>query len=158
MGNSKVVFLLPKFGKRFTIRLMADCVFCKIVAGEIPAEIIAQDSEFLAFLSITPVYPGFTLVVTKEHFGSYAYATLPEEKLTRLHLFAKKVALAIDKALGSERCVQVMEGLDVDHVHLKLFPKYPGVTHAIMERQIPMENFEELKRVAQKIREGAEQI
>lgn len=132
---------------------MEDCVFCKIVKGEIPAERVAENEDFIAFLSINSVYEGLTVVAPKKHYGSYIYRSMPEEELAKLHLFAKKVALTLDKALGSERCVQVMEGLDVDHAHIKLFPKYKGVTHAIMEKQtiVPAE---ELKRVAERIKKS----
>ncbi len=134
---------------------MGSCVFCQIVSGEIPAEKIMEDEDFVAFLSATPVYEGFTIVVPKKHYGSYVYQSMPEEELWKLHKFAKKVALVLDEVLGSERCIQVMEGLDVDHAHLKLFPKYKGVEHAIMERAIFIDQ-EEIKKVADKIRKAVE--
>lgn len=130
------------------------CVFCKIVAGEIPAEKIIENEDFLAFLSINPVYEGLTIVIPKKHFGSYAYKTMSDSELVKLHLFAKKVALLLDRALGAERCVQVMEGLEIDHAHLKLFPKYAGVTHSIMETQIPVDT-ERIKKAAEKIRKSS---
>lgn len=129
---------------------MEDCVFCKIVSGQLPSEKIMEDEEHVAFLSATPVYDGFTVVATKNHYGSYIYQTMTDEQLAKIHIFAKKVALAIDKALGSERCMQVMEGMDVDHSHVKLFPKYKGVFRPIVEK----ETFDtsRLKEVAEKIR------
>ncbi len=137
---------------------MKDCVFCKIVKGEIPAEKIVEDEKFMAFLSATPVYEGFTIVVPKKHFGSYVYKSMPEEQLWALHRFAKRVALLLDKTLGSERCVQVMEGLDVDHAHLKLFPKYKGVGHAVVEREIFVTDFSEIRKVAERIRKAVDSI
>ncbi len=112
-----------------------------------------EDDNFVAFLSATPVYDGFTVVIPKKHFGSYVYQTMGDADLADLHIFAKKVALLLDKALGSERCIQVMEGLDVDHAHVKLFPKYKGVTRAIMEKEVF--DLEGLKEVADKIRKSA---
>lgn len=130
---------------------MEDCVFCKIVRGEIPVEKIMEDDTFIAFLSATPVYDGLTVVVPKKHYDSYLYKSMTDDEMNALHTFAKKVALLLDKALGLERCVQVMEGLDVNHAHLKLFPKYPGVAHTIVETEIF--NTKGLKEVAEKIRE-----
>ena len=131
---------------------MCDCVFCQIVTGEMKVEKIAEDEEHVAFLSATPVYDGFTVVIPKKHFDSYVYQTMADDELAKLHLFAKKVALLLDRALGAERCVQVMEGLDVNHAHLKLFPKYPGVGHAIVEKEIF--DTSRLKEVAEKIRKA----
>lgn len=130
---------------------MDECVFCKIVKGEIPAEKVMEDDNFLAFLSITPVYDGLTVVAPKKHYGSYAYQSMTDEELSAMHVFAKKVALLLDKALGSERCVQVMEGLDVDHAHIKLFPKYKGVHQSIVESETPVDGAS-LKKVSEKIK------
>ncbi len=132
-----------------------DCVFCNIAAGKIPARIIKKDDDFIAFLSANPVYEGMTIVIPRKHYGSYVYKTMSDQELGQLHAFAKKVALVLDKALGSERCVQVMEGLDVDHAHLKLFPKYKGVTHAIVEKET-WEDLDKINKVADKIRKEAE--
>lgn len=129
-----------------------DCVFCRIVAGELPAEVIGEDEEFIAFLSITPVYDGLTVIATKKHYDSYLYQSLPDEVLARMHLFARHIALKLDKALGSQRCVQVMEGLEVNHAHIKLFPKYEKVYRPINEREIP--DTSRLAEVAEKIRKA----
>gem|GEM_PF-278488 len=142
----------PNFTKEVKSLLMGDCVFCKIVRGEIPAEKIAEDNDFVAFLSITPVYDGLTVIATKQHYGSYLYQSLSDDLLTKMHLFACKVALLLDKSLGCERCVQVMEGLEVNHAHIKLFPKYKGIFVAIKEKEIP--DTSRLKEVAEKIRKA----
>ncbi len=131
---------------------MDKCVFCQIVTGEMTVEKIMEDDNHIAFLGANPVYDGFTVIIPKKHYGSYVFQTMSDEDLASLHLFAKKVAKKLDKALGSERCVQVMEGLGVDHAHVKLFPKYPGVTHVIVEKDIF--DLSRLKEVAQKIRKA----
>lgn len=130
---------------------MEDCIFCKIVKGEIPSEKVMEDNNHLAILSITPVYEGMTIVLTKKHFDSYAYQTMLDTELADLHVFTKKVALLLDEKLSSERCIQVMEGLDVNHVHIKLFPKYKGVYKANVERELPL-SIEELKKVSEKLK------
>ena len=71
----------------------------------------------------------------------------------QFHLFAKKIALAIDRALGSYRCIRVMEGFDIkDHAHLKLFPVYEGKNYDCSYEGTEKASEEELRSVAEKIR------
>lgn len=130
---------------------MDGCVFCKIVKKEIPSEVIKEDDNFLAFLSITPIYDGLTVVATKKHLDSDIYKSMTDEELAKMHIFAKKVALILNEALKPERVMQVFEGLEINHAHIKLFPKYKGVFNAIIESEIPVE-FGKLKIIADKIR------
>lgn len=130
---------------------MNDCVFCKIVKGELPSEKVLEDDNFLAFLSISPVYDGLTVIATKNHLDSDIYKTMSDEELGKLHIFAKKVALILEKALGAERIMQVLEGMEVNHAHIKLFPKYKGVFNATIESEISVE-IEKLKVVSEKIK------
>lgn len=100
---------------------MIDCIFCKIVAGEIPAEKVWEDEKYLAILDMNPYREGQTLVMPKVHWDSYVF-DLPEEEVAALYLAAKKVAKILDKALGTPRTCQLMEGLGVNHAHIKLYP------------------------------------
>ena len=95
-----------------------DCVFCKIVAGEIPSEKVWEDSEYLAILDQFPVCDGQTLVISKVHKPSYVFG-LSDNEVKDVYLAAKKVALKLDQALGSPRCIQAMEGIGVNHLHIK---------------------------------------
>lgn len=101
-----------------------DCIFCQIVSGTAPAHIIWEDKNHLAFLSIFPNTQGFSVVVTKAHYSSYAFA-LPDEILTGLVLAAKKVGKLLDKKLPDVgRTGMFLEGFGVNHVHAKLFPMH----------------------------------
>lgn len=131
---------------------MEECVFCKIVRMEIGAERIWEDEKHLAFLGIFPRFPGVTVVTTKKHFDSYVYQSMDDTGLADLQIFAKKVAKMIDQSLGSMRCIQVMEGFDVNHAHLKLFPVYEGNDYGIGFEGKERASEEELKKVAEKIR------
>lgn len=91
------------------------------------------------------------MIVTKKHFGSYLYQSLNDELFTKMHLFAKKMGLILDKALGFDRCMQVMEGFDVDHAHLKLFPVRVG-NRPSLDAEDVRANDEELSKIAEKIR------
>lgn len=101
-----------------------DCVFCKIVRGELPSQKIWEDEKHVAFLSIFPNTPGFTVVATKEHLPSYAFDNT-DENLTALVLATKEVAKLLDKAFEDvKRTGMFFEGWGVDHLHSKLFPMH----------------------------------
>jgi len=97
-------------------------IFTKIINGEIPCYKIAEDEHHFAFLDINPIAEGHTLVVPKKEVD-YIFE-LDDEILSKLNIFAKKVALAIDDALGTIRTGVIVEGLEVPHVHIHLVPIY----------------------------------
>jgi len=75
---------------------MEDCIFCKIVKGEIPCSKVYEDENVLAFLDIAPVHKGHTLVIPKKHFETIL--DIPEQELKGLILAVKKVVIAVEKA------------------------------------------------------------
>jgi len=95
-------------------------IFTKIINKEIPAEIIAEDERFIAFLDIMPLVKGHVLVVPKQEVD-YIF-NLDDETLSGLHIFAKKVAKAIDKTIKCTRVGVAVIGLEVPHVHIHLVP------------------------------------
>ncbi len=101
-----------------------DCIFCRIVNGEAPCHNIWEDDKHLAFLSIFPNTDGFSVVIPKKHYSSYAF-DLPDDVLCDLIIAAKKVAKLIDSKLEDVgRTGMILEGFGVDHVHAKLFPMH----------------------------------
>jgi histidine triad (HIT) family protein len=99
---------------------MADCIFCKIVAGEIPSVKVWEDEKFYAFLDINPVNPGHTLLIPKEHVD---YLFDVEDPLySELFQAAKGLSKPLQKAMMSQRVGVVVEGLLVPHVHVHLIP------------------------------------
>lgn len=103
---------------------MKNCIFCRIVRGELPCHQIWEDEEHLAFLSIFPNTPGFSVVIPRAHHPSYAF-NLPDDVLAKLTLAAKRVGKLLDEKLaGVARTGMVFEGYGVDHVHAKLFPMH----------------------------------
>lgn len=103
---------------------MSDCIFCKIVAGEIPSYKYWEDEKHIAFLSIFPNTEGFSVVATKEHLPSYAFEN-SDEVLTDLILATKKVAKILDATFEDVgRTGMFFEGFGVDHFHSKLFPMH----------------------------------
>ena len=103
---------------------MNDCIFCKIVSGELPSHKIWEDVEHLSFLSIFPNTPGFTVVITKDHYPSDLFA-LADEAFTGLVLAARETARLINRKLEDVgRTGLIIEGMMVDHAHIKLFPMH----------------------------------
>ncbi len=101
--------------------IKTDCIFCKIVKGEIGSAKVWEDDEFLAILDVNPNTRGMTLVLSKEHYDSYAF-DIPEDVYQKLMKASKKVAKILEKGLNVKRVAMVMEGMGVNHLHLKLYP------------------------------------
>ncbi len=95
-------------------------IFSRIVKGEIPCYKIAENERFFAFLDINPVAKGHTLVIPKRE-TDYIFS-LDDEELAEMTVFAKKVALAIEKAVPCKRIAVAVIGLEVPHAHIHLIP------------------------------------
>lgn len=95
-------------------------IFTRIVQGEIPAYKVAEDDRFLAFLDINPLSKGHTLVIPKKEVDNLF--DLDDETYRDLWLFAKKVAVALDKSMTCERVGVAVVGLEVPHAHIHLVP------------------------------------
>lgn len=95
-------------------------IFTKIVSGEIPSYKIAETENCLAFLDVFPLAKGHTLVIPKKEID-YIF-NVPDELLCELHVFSKKVANAIEKAVPCKRIGVAVIGLEVPHAHIHLVP------------------------------------
>ncbi|WP_421917997.1 HIT family protein [Marinifilum sp.] len=95
-------------------------IFTKIVQGEIPCHKIAEDDKYFAFLDISPLAKGHTLVIPKQEVD-YIF-DLEDDVLAGLNVFAKKIAKAIDKSLECKRVGVAVIGLEVPHTHIHLVP------------------------------------
>lgn len=95
-------------------------IFTKIINREIPAHIVAEDDNYLAFLDINPLVKGHTLVIPKKEVN-YIF-NLDDDTLSGLNLFAKRVAKAIEKVVKCERIGVTVIGLEVPHAHIHLIP------------------------------------
>ncbi len=99
-----------------------NCVFCKIVAGDVPSTKIYEDDYTLAFLDIRPVNAGHTVVIPKEHFP--AMGQTPDEILATTFVTAKKIMVAIRRATNCDYVALSVIGLDVPHFHIHLIPRH----------------------------------
>lgn len=95
-------------------------LFSRIINGEIPCYKIAEDKLHFAFLDISPLTKGHTLVIPKKEVD-YIF-DLSDEELSSLHLFAKKVAIALKKAIPCQRVGVSVIGMEVPHAHIHLIP------------------------------------
>lgn len=95
-------------------------IFTRIIQGEIPSYKCAEDENYYAFLDINPIKKGHTLVVPKKEVD-YLF-DLPDDLLGKMQIFAKKVALAIQKAFPCRKVGQAVLGLEVNHAHIHLIP------------------------------------
>ena len=95
-------------------------IFSRIVAGEIPCYKIAEDEKYFAFLDISPLAKGHTLVIPKAE-GDYLFA-MDDASYSGLMLFAKRVAAAIEQAIPCQRIGVAVMGLEVPHTHVHLIP------------------------------------
>lgn len=126
-------------------------IFTKIINKEIPAEIIAEDDRFIAFLDIMPLVKGHVLVVPKKEVD-YIF-NLDDDTLSGLHIFAKKVAKAIDKTIKCTRVGVAVIGLEVPHVHIHLVPLRTMDDINFTRPKLKISK-EELAEIAETIRKG----
>ncbi len=96
---------------------MDDCIFCKILKGEIPSYKIYEDDEFLAFLDIYPETEGYTILIPKKHFR-WVWDVDNIEGLFRV---AQKIAKHFQKVTGQDSIYSFIMGEDVSHAHVKIF-------------------------------------
>lgn len=126
-------------------------IFTKIINREIPAYIVAEDDNYIAFLDIMPLAKGHVLVVPKIEVD-YIF-DLEDEVLAGLHVFAKKVAKAIDKTIRCTRVGVSVIGLEVPHVHVHLIP-LRSMDDINFSRPKLRLSSDEMKEIAETIKSG----
>ena len=127
-----------------------DCIFCKIARKEIPVEMVYEDREVIVFLDAFPAVKGQTLVIPKKHIAPYLFDA-DDGIYTKLMLTAKKIAKAIDNAMKPIKTGMVVEGLELAHVHIKLYPlSMEGFR--CLRKPIPKLSKQEMKEISTKIK------
>lgn len=132
---------------------MDDCIFCKVIAGELPCQKVYEDDHVLAFLDIRPINPGHTLLVPKQHAANLLETSL--EDAQRLMEVAKKIAPGILKTVGTESFNLAVNngrssGQVVFHTHMHIMPRFPADGYAAWQRQD--DKHDDLASMAEKIR------
>lgn len=128
-------------------------IFSRIVAGEIPCYKVAEDEKYFAFLDISPVAKGHTLVIPK-HEVDYIF-DIDDEEYAGLTAFAKKVATAMRKVMPCKRIGVAVLGLEVPHTHIHLVPitKESDMNFFKEKLSLPAD---EMAEIARKIAEAVE--
>lgn len=128
---------------------MNNCIFCKIVKGEIPSYKVYEDENFLAFLDIRPLNPGHTLVIPKKHFRW----VWDIENIGEYYKVVKKIANAIKKVHKTDYVISLVFGEEVDHAHTWLIPRFKDDGHgsAIDLKNIKEIPAEKMQKIAEKI-------
>jgi len=134
---------------------MNDCLFCKIARKEIPANIVYEDKDIIAFLDIRPINPGHTLVVPKKH-STNIYDT-DDKILEKIGPVLKKIAIAVKKATSAEGINIGMNnegvaGQVIMHPHFHIIPRFDNDGH---KHWHGIDNFskEELIKLEEKIKQ-----
>lgn len=105
-----------------------DCIFCSIVSGNVPAEIVYSGKRVMAFLDVNPIHPGHVLVIPKEHFPDLLH--LREECAGEIMLATKTVASGMVRSLALQGFnlfsnTGIVAGQSVFHFHIHITPRYP---------------------------------
>jgi histidine triad (HIT) family protein len=104
-----------------------DCVFCRIVAGEVPAHLVLQDEDFVAFLDARPVFKGHVLVVPRRHYVTLA--DLPVAVVGPLFERVRLLSAAVPAALGAQGTFVALNNIvsqSVPHLHVHVVPRTKG--------------------------------
>jgi len=131
-------------------------IFSRIVSGELPAYKVAEDADHLAFLDITPLVEGHTLVIPKREID-YIF-DLPPQELAALHVFAQRVAKGVQAAVPCRRIGVAVIGLEVPHAHIHLIPmnKVADMNFANPKITVPPARMQELaSAIAAKVEGGS---
>lgn len=132
---------------------MENCIFCKIVNGEISCVKIWEDKNTFAFLDVNPINPGHLLVIPKKH--SRTFYEEDEKDFISVMKTVKKMAEKINKNLKPKKVGLLIVGWDVDHTHVHVVPMndyYDLTSKRYLEGKKQSLNVTELNKIAQKIR------
>lgn len=117
-------------------------IFQKIIDGEIPCYKVAENADFLAFLDVNPLAKGHALVIPKKAVD-YIF-DMEDEALAAMHVFAKRVAKAIQQVVPCKKIGMAVIGLEVPHAHIHLVPmnQVADLNFAVPRAQLTKEDFE----------------
>lgn len=133
---------------------MSDCLFCKIIAKEIPSTAVYEDDDVYAFLDISPVHPGHTLVVPKTHASTLL--EISPQALIKTVLVVQRISAAVKRGLGVEgfnisQNNGAVAGQTVHHMHMHIIPRQAGDGFAAWPQR-RYASLEEAQAWAEKIR------
>ena len=134
-----------------------NCIFCKILAGEIPSATVYEDDDFKAILDVNPAVRGHVIILPKNHAANIY--ELPDEDASKVMVVAKKIATAVQKAYSCDG-VNILQnngaaaGQSVFHLHVHVIPRYEGDTDSIRISWHPGDPPEDLADIAEEIKKN----
>ncbi|MHB9287322.1 HIT family protein [Halobacteriales archaeon Cl-PHB] len=136
-----------------------DCLFCQIVAGDIPSRTVYEDEHTFAFLDVNPLKKGHTLVIPKDHYETLE--DLPVEAAGDLFEAVRTVTPAVEDAVGADATTVAVNngedaGQEIPHVHFHVIPRQPGSGGSPAHRMLEGPDLpdDEMDAVAKSIAEG----
>lgn len=126
---------------------MNDSVFTKIIKQEIPAEIVWENEDIMVLMDSFPVIDGQVLVIPKKQIDKFY--DLDDELYSKVFLKAKEISKVLEEVFKKKRVLMILEGFEVPHAHIKLFPNNSAV------HTLPAETNDELK---SRIKENCKKI
>jgi histidine triad (HIT) family protein len=129
---------------------MNECIFCRIVKGEIPCDKIYENEDFLVFLDIKPVSEGHLLIIPKTHIVWMQEAD--DETIEGIFKLTKRIMLALKNGISCDYVQQSVVGNEVPHFHIHLIPRY----HSKIFPNLPTKEYKngEEKEILKKITEA----
>lgn len=134
---------------------ITDCIFCKIIAGEIPSTRIYEDEKFFAFMDINPLTKGHCLLIPKEHHATLH--DMPDDLLQGLIIVAKRLAGAAAKGLKAEGINLIQSNgraanQIIDHYHMHIIPRWASSEVNFAAWEMIPGDLEEIKKAAEEIK------
>lgn len=130
------------------------CIFCQVIAGEIPGALVLDEPECLTYLDLNPLIPGHCVLVPRQHYPTLLEA--PDKLIGTLFSNAKLIAKAMEEALGAEGTFVGMNNKinqDVPHLHIHIVPRrLKDGLRGFMWRRKPYEDNTEIREVQKKLR------
>ncbi|MCH5266060.1 MAG: HIT family protein [Lachnospiraceae bacterium] len=132
-----------------------DCIFCKILAGEIPSATVYEDDSFKAILDVNPAARGHVIILPKTHAANLY--ELPDEEASKIMVVAKKIAIALKETYHCDG-INVLQnngeasGQTVFHLHVHVIPRYTGDTDTINIGWKPQETPSDMAAIVEEIK------
>ncbi|MEK7212643.1 MAG: HIT family protein [Patescibacteria group bacterium] len=134
-----------------------NCLFCKIINKEIPAQVVYEDERTLAFLDIMPKAPGHTMVMSKTH--APRLVDLPETEVGPLFATVRKIAELLVRVLHADGLTMginqgEISGQTIPHLHIHLLPRFKGDGGRSIHSVVDNRPAETVENIAKKLKSG----
>lgn len=144
-----------EFLKKIKKKKSQECLFCKIVKGEVPTRKVFETENFLAFLEIKPANPGHVIVIPKKHYS--VLPQMPDKELAMLSILVKRIAAVVfeitqPEGISIRQRNGAAAGQMVPHVHFHIIPRYKddNIEHDWEPKELSDEQFDKIQKILKK--------